>query len=69
VHADDGLGISVRPAGERARVECRLFGDALEKGVLLRSRVLAAVGPAADDTAWADRLVRGYVALPPMLDT
>lgn len=69
VHADDGLGISVRPAGERARIECRLFGDALEKGVLMRSRVLAAVGPAADDTAWADRLVRGYVALPPMLDT
>jgi hypothetical protein len=69
VHADDGLGIAAWLADGRARVECRLFGDALEKGVLLRSRVLAAVGPATDDTAWADRLVRAYLALPPMLDT
>lgn len=69
VHADDGLGIAARLAAGRARIECRLFGDALEKGVLLRSRVLAAVGPATDDTAWADRLVRAYLDLPPMLDT
>lgn len=69
VHADEGLGIAAWLADGRARIECRLFGAALEKGVLLRSRVLAAVGPAADDTVWADRLVRAYAALPPMLDT
>jgi hypothetical protein len=69
VHANDGLGIAAWLAGGRARVECRLFNAALEKGVLLRSRVLAVIGPAANDTSWADRVVRAYLALPPMLDT
>lgn len=69
LHADEGNGVVARIEGGHARVECRLFGDSLEKGVLLRSRVLAAVGPATGDETWASRLVRGFAALPPMLDT
>lgn len=69
VHADDGRGIAAWLDNGSARVECPLFGDVLEKGVLLRSRVLAAIGPAADDTSWAARVIRAYIALPPMLDT
>lgn len=53
----------------RMRIVCSLFGCALEKGVLLRSRILAADGPASNDLAWATRLLRRYRRLPPMLDT
>lgn len=56
---------AARDAG-RLRITCWLFTAAIEKGVLLRSRVLAAIGPAAD-TAWADALVQGLAASPPPL--
>jgi len=69
LHAGDAAGLTASITTSRARVVCPLFGMPLEKGVLLRSRVLAAIGPAALDTEWAERLVRGYRALPPMLDT
>jgi hypothetical protein len=53
----------------RMRIVCSLFESTIEKGVLLRSRILAAAGPATDDLAWATRLLRCYRRLPPMLDT
>jgi hypothetical protein len=69
VHPADRRRIVVASAGPRTRVECWLFAAVLEKGVLLRSRVLAAVGPAATDVDWADRMVADFVASPPPLTT
>lgn len=69
VHPLDPHRIAVRRHGGRVRLECRLFPEALEKGVLLRSRVLAAIGPSAGDRAWADRLVAAFEASPPPLTT
>jgi hypothetical protein len=69
VHPADARGIVVATANDRARVACRLFAAALEKGVLLRSRVLAAIGPAADDEAWAARLGDAFAASPAPLTT
>lgn len=69
VHPGDARRMNVRSDGPRAVVECWLFSTALEKGVLLRSRVLAAVGPTADATAWATALATAFAASPPMLTT
>lgn len=69
VHPTDRRRMLVTRSGPRTRVECWLFSSALEKGVLLRSRVLAAVGPAADDTRWAGELVAEFNAAPPVLTT
>jgi hypothetical protein len=66
VHPADVRRILVTRDAGRVRVVCWLFTAAIEKGVLLRSRVLAAVGPAAD-TSWADALVGGLAASPPPL--
>lgn len=55
--------------GRRAVVESRLFAAPLEKGVLLRSRVLAAIGPAERGATWATRLVDTFFAAPPLLTT
>jgi hypothetical protein len=63
VHPADVRRILVVTEAGRVRVTCWLF---TEKGVLLKSRVLAAVGPAAD-TVWADALVVGLAASPPPL--
>jgi hypothetical protein len=69
VHPADAHRITVERHGGRIRVACRLFSDAIEKGVLLRGRVLAAVGPAAGDTAWADKVSGGFAVSPPPLTT
>lgn len=69
LHDDHGDAIAARIEDGHARIACRLFRETLEKGVLLRSRVVAAIGPADDDTTWASRLVDRFAALPPMLDT
>lgn len=69
VHPTDRRRMLVTRSGPRTRVECWLFSSALEKGVLLRSRVLAAVGSAADDTHWAGELVAEFNAAPPVLTT
>jgi hypothetical protein len=61
--------LTIRRDGKRSVVECWLFSTALEKGVLLRSRVLAAIGPAADATLWAADLAASFAASPPMLTT
>jgi hypothetical protein len=68
VHPADARQIVISRAGPRVRVDCWLFSTALEKGVLLRSRVLAAIGPAAD-TAWADAILAAFAASPPPLTT
>lgn len=68
-HPGDARRMTVRRDGTRVVVECWLFSTALEKGVLLRSRVLAAVGPTADATRWAGDLAAKFAASPPMLTT
>ena len=66
VHPADARRMLVARDAGRLRITCWLFTAAIEKGVLLRSRVLAAVGPSAD-TAWADALVQGLATSPPPL--
>ncbi|MFM7033958.1 MAG: hypothetical protein ACKOYJ_02015 [Planctomycetia bacterium] len=68
-HAGDARRMFVRPYDGRARVECWLFSTAAEKGVLFRGRVMAAVGPAAGDTLWAERAWSDFDASPPVLTT
>ena len=68
-HPGDARRMTARRDGTRVVVECWLFSTELEKGVLLRSRVLAAVGPAADATGWAGDLAAKFAASPPMLTT
>jgi hypothetical protein len=68
-HPGDARRLTIRRDGTRIVVECWLFSTALEKGVLLRSRVLAAVGSAADATRWAGDLAAKFAASPPMLTT
>jgi hypothetical protein len=67
-HPDDATQVNASWDQGRLRLSCRLFTRQLEKGVLLRSRVLAACGPARD-TAWADRLLADFFASPPPLST
>lgn len=69
VHPADARRVDVASGGGRSRIDCRLFSSVLEKGVLLRSRVLAAVGPARDDESWAGRLLKAFAASPPPLAT
>ena len=69
VHPADLRRIDVALRDSVAHVECRLFASAIEKGVLLRSRVLAAIGPREHDDAWAARLLDAFVASPPPLAT
>jgi hypothetical protein len=68
-HPGDARPLTIRRKGTRVVVECWLFSTALEKGVLLRSRVLAAVGPATDAARWAGDLAATFAASPPMLTT
>lgn len=69
VHPADGGRIVVRRTGPQTRIECWLFSTTIEKGVLLRSRVVAAIGPDRDDTLWADRLFATFAASAPPLTT
>ena len=69
VHPDDVRAIDVDRAADRCTITCRLFSAPLEKGVLLRSRVLAALGPAADDESWAQPTLQAFATSPPPLDT
>lgn len=68
VHPADARQITFQLGEGRVDVACWLFSAALEKGVLLRSRVLAAIGPATE-TGWADGLVTRFAASPPPLTT
>ena len=72
VHPLDARGATVALAGGRARITARLFPSAVEKGVLLRSRVLAAIGPARTATSpgsWAATLATAFTASEPVLTT
>lgn len=69
VHPHDPRRIAVAVAGGRSRIECGIFPAAIEKGVILRSRVLAAVGPASGADTWAADLCASFAASPPFLDT
>jgi len=68
-HPGDARRLTVRRDGTRVVVECWLFSTELEKGVLLRSRVLAAVGPTAAATQWAGDMASAFAASPPLLTT
>jgi hypothetical protein len=68
-HPGEARRVSIRRNGHTTVVECWLFSTDLEKGVLLRSRVLAAIGPTADATGWAGDLAAAFAASPPFLTT
>ena len=67
-HPDDEPRLVATWEQGRLRLVWRLFTRHLEKGVLLRSRVLAACGPAAD-TSWTARLLADFHAAAPPLST
>jgi len=69
VHPADLRRIDVSIRDSVARINCVLFASAIEKGVLLRGRVLAAVGPHDLDEGWASSLLAAFVASPPPLTT
>jgi hypothetical protein len=74
-HAADGQPIPAGPervrierVGESLSVTCRLFASPLEKGVLLRGRVLAAIGPAETQPSWAVDALKAFGEEPPPLN-
>ena len=69
IHPADHHGATVEVRSGRARLRCRLFSAGVEKGVLLRSRVLAAIGPARGDMAWIGPLAERFAGSPPELST
>ena len=68
VHPADRRRIEIAVHGDRLEILCWLFSEASEKGVLFRSRVRAAIGPATRRD-WAEQIVRALAAEPPPLDT
>lgn len=69
LHPSDHQAMTVTLSDTRAHVGCLLFPTGVEKGVLLRSRVMAAVGPTADDLSWATRLADRFASSPAVLST
>jgi len=65
------LAAAERPG--RCRITAWLFTGgtekAIEKGVLLRSRLCAVRGPASGDAAWATAVILAFNASPPLLTT
>jgi len=68
VHPADARRIEITPHNKRLRIACWLFPAELEKGVLLRSRARAAVGPCGT-TGWASEIVASLASEPPPLTT
>lgn len=68
VHPSDARRIVVTPRNGRLHIGCWLFSAAIEKGVLHRGRVLAAIGP-KETTNWADALITEFAESPPPLTT
>jgi hypothetical protein len=68
-HPAEEQRLEVVSAADTCRVTCALFSLPVEKGVLLRSRVLAAIGPVTGDTAWAAEVAASFAASPPVLST
>jgi hypothetical protein len=69
MHPEDRGRMSAASSAGVVEIGCRLFPTPLEKGVLLRSRVLAAVGPRANEVAWATEIANTFAASPPLLST
>jgi hypothetical protein len=69
IHPSDHQAVTLTHLDHRARIDCWLFPTGVEKGVLLRSRVLAALGPAEGDLRWSGDLAREFAASPPDLAT
>lgn len=69
VHPEDARRIVVVHESGRLHIACWLFSAAIEKGVLLRGRVVAAIGPVGNDMEWAEALVMAFAASPPPLTT
>lgn len=69
VHPADFQALDATAATGGTVIRCGLFGESLEKGVLLRGRALGAIGPTTGDEAWAGRLIDQFVAAPPPLTT
>lgn len=69
VHPGDARGLATSAADGRVRIACALFRSQVEKGVLLRGRVLAAIGPVAGDEVWAAAVAAAFAASPPVLET
>ena len=68
-HPAEQQRVAAVSAADTCRVTCLLFSQPVEKGVLLRSRVLAAIGPVTGDTAWAAKVAASFAASPPVLST
>jgi len=69
VHPIDLRRIDLEVRDSVARIDCRLFASTVEKGVLLRSRVLGAIGPRTGDEGWAAELLATFAASAPPLTT
>ncbi|MFM1904407.1 MAG: hypothetical protein RLZZ440_2307 [Planctomycetota bacterium] len=68
VHPDEPPHIDVSSAGDRLRIACQLFAAPLEKGVLLRSRVRAAIAT-VDAAEQAAVIMADLAVSPPPLTT
>jgi len=68
-HPGEVERLAVRHDAGDVVVEAWLFAGDLEKGVLLRGRVLAAIGPAATARTWAGDLALAFAGTAPMLST
>ena len=71
-HPDDPRDLACRADARRTRLSARLFPAQLEKGVLLRSRVVAAFGPpidVQDPAGWPAAVAAAFAASPPPLTT
>jgi len=72
VHPLDARAATAAIVAGRARITATLFPSAVEKGVLLRSRVLAAIGPARTATgpgSWAATIATAFATSEPVLTT
>lgn len=72
VHPLDARRVEARAEATRVRITASVFPSAVEKGVLLRSRVIAAIGPAGGAIAsesWAATLSAAFASSPPVLTT
>lgn len=72
IHPDDPGAITTERRDDGSeQVACQLFPSDVEKGVLLRSRVLVAVGPDEAATGasdgWSADLLRQFAGSPPVL--
>jgi hypothetical protein len=68
-HPDDALTASLSTRGEQAELSTRLFGQPLEKGVILRSRLRGLFVPREGDETLARAALAQFAALPLPLTT